>query len=312
MAPVKTVLVAGATGLVGSALCERLALAGYSIIGLTRYPRNGIGPLRYAAWSPVDPESAASVLVQEMEKAFAVVNLAGEPLAAGRWNEDKKGEIHDSRVLSTRALVRAIERASERPRVLINASAVGYYGAQGDAELDESGAPGAGFLAGVCRDWEAEAEKAQIHGVRVARIRIGVVMAREGGALKRMLPPFRCGLGGPLGSGRQWMSWIHIDDLTEMIRWSVEAPEVAGILNAVAPSAVTNRVFSETLARVLGRPCFFRVPAVLLRAAMGEMADILLQGQKVLPRRAINGGFSFRFPDLESALRDLLKPGLAK
>lgn len=302
----RTVLVSGATGFVGAALCDRLAEKGWSIIALSRGSRMGIGPLRFVTWSPEDPASAVTLLAHEMEKVSAVINLAGEPLVAGRWTQKRKRLIMDSRVSATKILVDAMAKASRKPAVLINASAIGYYGSHTERPLDESSPPGSGFLAVVCAGWESEARKAEAYGVRVVRLRIGIVLGREGGALSRMLPPFRLGLGGPLGSGEQWMSWIHIQDLSDMIAWALELGDIEGPVNATAPQPVTNEEFSRTLARILKRPCIFRAPGFLLSMLLGEMAGVLLEGQKVVPGVAANRGFRFRFPELRAALQDVL------
>lgn len=300
------VIVAGGTGFIGSVLCERLEAEGCAVTVLTRNPPPRLGERRFVGWVPGDPASSAALLAPELDGAAAVVNLAGEPVAMGRWSAPTKRRILDSRLDATRALVGAVAGTGRKPPVLVNASGVGYYGLQIDRPAAEDAPGGTGFLAEVCRRWEEEAARAQALEVRVVRLRIGFVLGVSGGGLPRMLTPFRLGLGGPLGDGTQPMSWIHIDDLAGMVLWALGEPKISGALNATAPEPVSNRVFSETLARVLGRPCLFRVPAFALRLALGELASVVLGGQNAPPRAALEGGFGFRHPGLEGALRDLL------
>jgi len=251
-------------------------------------------------WSPTDtPDARAS----DFE---AVINLAGENLL-GRWNEEKKARIRDSRILGTRNLVRwlASSPQASRPGVLVNASAVGYYGDCGDREVDEAAPPGNDFLAEVCRAWESEAIEAEKLGLRVVCVRLGIVLGK-GGALWQMLRPFKMGIGGKLGSGRQWMSWIHIKDAVRIIELALQDNTLSGPVNAVAPQPVTNGEFTRVLARVLRRPAFLPLPQFVLRALFGESADLLLHGQKVLPTKALRHGFEFCYPYLEAALRDIL------
>lgn len=300
------VLVTGGTGLIGDALSRLLEERGRGVSVLTRHYRSGSGLRRYVTWAPDDPGTAAQLLAGELEGAEAVVNLAGEPIASGRWSRAFKRRIRDSRLNAAKIVVNALGKCKARPRLLVNASAVGYYGDRNEA-VDEAAAPGSGFLAELCRDWEARAAEAEAFGVRVVRLRIGLVLSAAGGALPRMLRPFRLCLGGPLGSGRQWVSWIHIRDLAGMILWLLDRPDPPGVVNGAAPNPVSNREFSRTLAKVLGRPCLMPpAPAWMLRLALGEMSSLLLEGQPVVPRAAHAGGFSFRFPELEPALRDLL------
>jgi len=303
----QSVLIAGGTGFIGSALCQGLLDAGHDVAALTRRARPSEGRLRFITWAPQDVETAAALLAATIGDYSVVINLSGESIFSGRWSDQVKRRIRESRLQATRSLVRAMELGQRKPRLFINASAVGYYGTHvEDAAIAETSPAGKDFLASVCRDWEQEAERAQILGIRVARLRIGVVLGQGGGALAKMLMPFKMGLGGPLGSGRQWMSWIHLDDLIGMILWLTEQPKVSGALNAVAPHPATNREFSKTLAHVLRRPCFIKTPAFVIRLAVGEMSIVLLEGQKVLPQAALNAGFRFRYPDLEPALRQLL------
>ena len=286
------VLVTGGTGFIGAALCHALTGAGHAVTVVTRDPAH----IAAAAigWERV------SAAVRETD---ALVNLAGEPLGSRRWSVRQKELIRQSRVLATRTLVDAIAGAEPRPRVLVNASAVGYYGPRDDEPLDESAGPGAGFLADVCRAWEQEALRAEDIGLRVARLRLGVVLAADGGALARMLPPFRAFVGGPIGSGRQWMSWIHRDDVTGIVVDALANDGYHGPVNATAPQPVTNRDFAKLLGRTLARPVWLPTPAFALRLALGEMAELLLSGQRVLPGIAERLAYQWRYPELSGALR---------
>jgi uncharacterized protein (TIGR01777 family) len=232
-----------------------------------------------------------------------VFHLAGESVGEGRWTAEKKKRITSSRVRGTRHLVSGIEATHPRPAVLVSASAIGYYGDRGEEVLDESAQPGGDFLAQVCQAWEAEAARARSLGLRVVVPRIGLVLGKDGGALARMLLPFKLGLGGRLGSGRQWVSWIHLDDLAGLLLHAARKPEINGPMNAVTPGAVTNREFTRVLAAVLKRPAIFSVPAPLLRLALGEFASVLLASQRITPRIALETGYQFRYPALEDALR---------
>lgn len=285
------VLVTGGTGFVGAPLCRALQAAGHGVTVVSREP--GRVPARAVGW----PEVPAA-----MAETDAVVNLAGEPLAAGRWTAARKAAIRASRVEATRALVRAVAGSPAKPSVLVSASAVGWYGPRGDEPLDESAAPGTDFLARVCREWEAEAEAAAMHGVRVVRLRLGVVLAPGGGALARMVLPFRAGVGGRLGNGRQWISWIHRDDVVGLVLAALASDAWRGPVNATAPTPVTNRELTAALARVLHRPAVLPVPGLALRLAFGEMATMLLTGQRVLPRVAETHAYAWRQPELPAAL----------
>jgi len=297
-------LVTGATGFVGRRLLGKLQQP----VVLSRNVAKAEQALKALAvkafsWEPqTEPPPAA---------AFAgvdtVFHLAGDPVAEGRWTSAKKARIKESRVIGTRNLVAGLKNLASRPRVLVSASAVGIYGSRGDEALDETSAPAADFLADVCAGWEREAGAARELGIRVVPIRIGIVLGKRGGALSKMLTPFRLGLGSPLASGRQYMPWVHIDDLVELMLFAARDERITGPLNGVAPSPVTNREFTKTLGRVLGRPTFFPpVPRFVLRTMLGEFADVLLASQWVYPRAAEAAGFSFRFRELEPALRDIL------
>lgn len=244
---------------------------------------------------------------QEVFRGIDVIfHLAGEPIAEGRWDSAKKARIRETRVTGTRRLVDALESLPNRPPVLISASAVGYYGDRGDEILDESSPPGKDFLAEVCQAWEAEALRAAARGVRVVTARIGVVLGDGGGALTRMLVPFKLGLGGRLSDGRQWMSWIHLDDLAGLLLQAAENSAIAGPMNAVAPEPLTNREFTRSLAAALHRPAIFPVPKFALNLAFGEMSSILLASQRVLPQVALKAGYRYRYPKLADALRAAL------
>ncbi len=297
-------LVTGATGFVGRRLLAKLQQP----VVLSRNAakaEQALKPLEVKAfcWDPqTGPPPAAAFAGID-----AVVHLAGDPVAEGRWTAAKKARIKDSRVIGTRNLVAGMRSLATKPRVLVSASAVGIYGSRGDEALDETSAPAGDFLADVCAGWEREAAAARELGIRVVPIRIGIVLGKGGGALGKMLTPFRLGLGSPLGSGRQYMPWVHLDDLVELMLFSAREENVTGPLNGVAPSPVTNREFTKTLGRALGRPTFMPpVPRFALRTMLGEFADVLLASQRVYPRAAESAGFTFKFRELEPALRDIL------
>lgn len=295
------VVITGGTGLIGSALARRLAQAGHEVIVTgRRAPRTMPELVSFRPWNTQEPLPPAM-----FEGASAVVHLVGETIAQ-RWTENAKARIRASRIESTRKLVEALAASRERPTTLVCASATGIYGDRGDEWLSESSAPGKDFLADLARQWEEAAMGGLRWGLRVVLLRIGVVLDPRGGALARMLPAFRLGLGAKLGSGRQWMSWIHIADLAELAVRAIEDKHLAGPVNAVAPAPVTNAEFTRALGRVLRRPVVLRVPAWLLRRMFGEMAEVLLASQRVRPEAALRAGFVFRHPDLVQALEDLL------
>jgi len=298
--------VTGATGLVGGALCQNLIHTGHQVVALARNPekaREKLPTVEVVAWDATSGHPP----IEALEGLDAVVHLAGEPVAAGRWTSHRKRMIRESRVAGTRNLVEGLSHCQNPPKVLVSGSAIGYYGTHGDELLEETSHPGNDFLAELCQQWESETKRAADSGVRVVLVRSGLILAREGGALPRMLPPFRMGVGGPLASGKQWMSWIHIKDELEAIRYAIENDEIEGPLNLTAPNPVTNEDFSRTLARVLRRPAFFRVPGFVLRLLFGEMAEtLLLKGQRVLPKKLEQSGYQFRFSDLRGAFEDLL------
>jgi uncharacterized protein (TIGR01777 family) len=276
------VFIAGASGLIGTQLSQLCAERGDEVVKL---PRLGTAP-----WS--------------VEGADALVNLAGASIAGRRWNAAYKKEIEDSRVLSTRALVEAIAAAARKPRVLVNASAVGFYGGRGDEPLDESAPPGDDFLARVVQAWEAEARKATVRSVQV---RTGVVLSELGGALQQMLLPFKAFVGGPIGRGKQWFPWIHMADEVAAILFCIDRESLSGPVNLVAPGLVTMKEFAQALGRALRRPSWAPVPLAALRIAVGEVAEVLASGQRAVPRKLLESGFQFRFPALAPALADLLR-----
>jgi uncharacterized protein (TIGR01777 family) len=297
-----TVAVSGATGLVGSGLVELLRARGHRARRLVRRDPRGDDIF----WNPAEERIDADALAE----ADAVVHLAGENISEGRWNDAKKRRIRDSRVEGTALLANALASLPRPPRTFACASAIGYYGNRGDEIMDETSPPGDGFLAETCVAWEAAAEPARAAGIRVVNMRIGVVLAGEGGALPKIATPFKLGLGGPVGDGRQYMSWIAREDLLAALEFVLTHPTLAGPVNLVAPAPVTNREFALALGRVLGRPAVLPLPAVAVRLLFGEMGDeLLLSSTRVQPRRLLNAGFEFQYPALEPALRHLLQSG---
>lgn len=299
------VLVTGATGFIGTRLCARLSESGHRLVALSRDPaqaRQKIPALTEAfAWNPTDGPPPTDAL----SGVEAIIHLAGESVA-GRWNEAKRKAIRESRVLGARYLIDRLAQLNTRPKVLISASAIGYYGDRADELLTEEAAAGTDFLARVCQDWESEAARAEGLGVRVVRLRIGIVLGPDGGALQAMLPLFRLGLGGPLGSGRQWWSWVHRDDVIGAILHALEKSELKGPINVTAPQPVRQREFAQSLGRVLRRPAFLPAPAFALRLALGEFSQELLSSKRVIPQRLQATDYRFRFAELEPALADIL------
>ncbi len=296
------VVISGGSGLVGVALAKRLIARGDDAVILSRTPAS-VTVGRGVAWDP----GRGGAWADEVASADAVVNLAGASIADGRWTEARKRELRGSRLTATEAIVAAMSGTPKPGRVLVSASAVGYYGARGDEELPEGAPPGQGFLSDLSVEWENAARRAQ-PVARVVVVRIGIVLSMEGGALPKMALPFKAFVGGRIGDGRQWMSWIHIDDLVHMILWAIDTPSVSGALNATAPSPVTNAQFMDALGKALGRPSIFPVPGFALRILVGELADpLLLTGQRVIPRGASGSGFEFRYENLDSAFANLLR-----
>lgn len=299
----RRVVIAGASGLLGQALARRLEELGHSVVRLVRRPAGGT---REVSWNPAAGELDPAAL----EGADAFVNLSGENVGAGRWTPARRAAILRSRVDATRTLVLALQRMHRRPEVMVTASAVGFYGHRGDEVLAEDAAIGHGFLPEVCLAWETHAEGAARVGARAVMVRLGVVLTPAGGALAKMLPAFRLGLGGRVGDGRQWLSWVGLEDAVRALQHVMLEPRCRGPVNLVAPEAVTNATFAATLGRVVGRPAVVPVPAWALRAVLGEMADgTLLASTRAVPRKLLESGFVFRHPMLESALRHELEAG---
>lgn len=299
------ILVTGGTGFIGKVLCEQLAVAGHQLRVLSRRPSARPAGLRNVEMVAFPPPGDAALWQDAVRDCDAIVNLAGESIAEGRWTEARKKALRDSRVATTRAIVEACAALPKKPQVIVSGSAVGFYGPHGDEALDETSPAGKDFLAGICVDWEAEARRAEDLGIRVVLLRIGVVLGPEGGALAKMVPPFKMFVGGPLGSGTQWMSWVHVDDVCGLIAYALGHP-ISGPVNATAPDPRTMRDFSKALGAALGRPSWAPVPAPVLRIALGEMSDMLLTGQRVLPKVAESAGYRFRHPKLDEALRAVL------
>jgi len=289
------ILITGGTGFIGTPLRRELRNAGHSVVVTTRRPSDSKEML---TWDPPD------LIPQDVISNFdAIINLAGEPIAPGRWTKEKKGRILSSRINTTRALVESIKNAGAKPKALISASAVGYYGAHGDEYVTEETSPASDFLADVCVRWEAEALKARDLGVRVVFIRIGGVLESDGGALPRMVIPFKFFLGGPIGSGKQWFSWIHRDDVAGIMKYALEHDTVSGPVNATAPNPVTNKEFSTALGKVLNRPSCFAVPGFVVELTLGELGSVLLTGQRVLPEKILKAGYKFKYTDVNKALK---------
>ena len=297
------VAVTGSTGLIGSALAADLSSDGHEVIRLVRRPPRGPGEIQW------DPLTADGLDPAALSGVDAVVHLAGAPIAEGRWTDSRKAELRASRVQSTSTLVQAMTAAAERPAVLLCGSAIGWYGDTGDRMVDETAPAGPGFLAELVRDWEAAAGQATPAGVRVASLRTGIVLSGHGGMLGRLAPLFRLGLGARIGAGSQYISWIALTDEVRAVRFLLDQPALAGPVNLTAPEPVTNAELTAALGSAVGRPALLRVPAPLLRVGLGEVSSELLSGARVLPRKLEEAGFTFRHPDLASALTAELATG---
>jgi uncharacterized protein len=298
------IIISGGSGFLGTALTSQLTTSGHEVVVLTRSAPSSEGQRRFVTWTP---NGQTGPWAKELAGAGAVVNLAGESIAAHRWSAAQKERLRQSRLLATRSLTAAIRALQTPPPVLVSGSAVGYYGHRGDETITEASAPGSDFLAHLCTDWEAAAAEAAT-ATRVAFVRTGIVLDRREGALPKMLLPFRLFAGGPLGSGRQYMPWIHKEDWVRLVAWTIQNDNARGPVNATAPAPVTNAEFSKALGHALSRPGFMPAPAFALRIALGEMADaLLLSGQRALPVRASDLGFSFKFKNVDEALADVLK-----
>ncbi len=302
------VIITGATGFIGKALCRRLAERGYEIVALSRDLAKGEEVLgkdvQVVEW---DGKSSRGWL-DYVEGSQALLNLAGENLSSERWTEDKKQSILQSRLDAAEAVVEAARLAKKKPEVVVQASAIGYYGLRHDEVCDESSVPGEGFLSAVSQKWELSTQEVEDQRIRRVIIRTGIVLGNEGGAFVRLVKPFRFFVGGPLGSGKQWFSWIHLDDEVEAIIFLMERDDLSGVFNLTAPHPVLQKDFSRILGKVMKRPSWLRVPAFVLRLLFGEMAkEMLLSGQRVMPARLIASGFRFLYPELESALKEILE-----
>ena len=301
------VILSGGTGFIGRALCKRLLQDQHEVVLLTRNPgavtSSLSDKLRFRLWDA----QTLGPWRESIEGADAVVNLAGEPVTAKRWTQAQKERIMASRVQATRAMVGAIAKADRKPLVLVNASAVGYYGHVMEETVTEEAAKGKGFLADVCEAWEGEARKAESFGVRVVLLRTGVVLGEQGGVLEKIIPPFRYFVGGPAGSGKQWFPWIHLEDVTGSIVFALHDRNLRGPVNVTSPNPVRMKAFCEQLGAVMHRPAWIPVPAMVLRILYGEMADVLLGGQRAIPQKLKAAGHPFRYPDLAAALLTMIK-----
>ncbi len=301
------IVIAGGSGFIGQALVARLIQENHQVILLTRKTdlrvANVSPNLQYQTWNAVD----SGPWKHHLTWADAVINLCGESVIDRAWSPKRKIALHQSRIGTTRTLVQALEEVKPRPQILINASAIGFYGNTFDSEVIESHRKGRGFLADLSENWENEAVKAESLGIRVIRLRIGIVLEKSGGALAKMIPIFRLGLGGPLGSGKQWISWIHLKDLVNLILYALIHPNLSGAINAVTPNPVRMKDFSKSLGEMLHRPAFLPVPGFLLHLFLGQRASMLLEGQKVVPEKLLKIGFSYQYPQLNDALMETLE-----
>ncbi len=300
------VFVTGGTGLIGTRLVRQLLKRGDQPVVLSRRPEAAAKLFGTACTVVSGDPTQAGAWMDALADCDAAVNLAGENVFGRRWNAEVKALLHDSRVKATRNVAQALRGADGRPRTLVNASAIGYYGSHGDEELTEDSPPGDDFLARICIDWEKAARAVEAAGVRCVTLRVGVVLDKEGGALARLLTPFKLGAGGPVGSGSQWVSWVHHADLTGLLLLALDNGGAAGPLNGTAPSPVTNRDLAAALGRALHRPAFMPMPGFALRLMVGEAAEVVLTGQRVLPKRAQQLGYVFRYPTIDAALQEIV------
>lgn len=301
------VIITGGTGFIGKALCQELTEAGYEVVALSRKPespKESSGEKgKLARWDGKTAKAWGSLA----DGAYAIINLAGENISSGRWTAKRKKIILESRLNAGRAVVEAVKQAKEKPKVVIQASGIGYYGSRGDEIVDEDFPPGKGFMPDVTQQWELSTKPVELSGVRHVVVRTGVVLGREAGALPRLVLPFRHFVGGRMGSGEQWLSWIHLKDEVRAIRFLMEKEGVAGAFNLTAPGALKEKEFARFLGKVMRRPSWFPVPGFLLRLLVGELADeALLTGQRVFPKRLLDAGFEFLYPEAGPALREIL------
>ena len=299
------IIITGGTGLIGGALAEDLAMDGHEVIVLSRSSKraNNISPgIRSAKWDGRTAQGWGHLA----ESAGAIVNLAGENVGAGRWNAQRKRVIIESRLNAGAAVMQAIRQAENKPGMVLQASGVGYYGISDTASFGENAVPADDFQGRICQDWEASTQPVEELGVRRVVTRSGVVLSVRAGALPRMLLPFKLFVGGPLGSGRQWLSWVHLEDEVRALRFLIDNPEARGVFN-ISAQPVTNRQFAQALGKAMHRPAFIPVPAFVLRFLFGEMSTMILDGQRVSSQRLLDHGFNFRFPDIDSAFKDILK-----
>ncbi len=298
------IVIAGGTGFIGKTLVSRLKSQGHEIILLSRGDQPSVDSnIRFCQWDG----RTVGAWANELEAGDAVINLAGAAIAEKLWTQKQKEILLDSRVHATRAIIHAIEKLTRKPKVLINASAIGYYGNVPDGDITEISPKGRGFLADVCDRWEKEARGAEKFGVRTVLLRTGIVLGKEGGALARMIPAFQFFVGGPFGSGKQWVSWIHREDVVGILLFALENHAISGPINATAPNPLTLRDFCCALGKVLNRPSWLPISSSFLKIMLGEMSEMLLGGQKAIPLKLLGHHFSFRFPDLPAALIDILK-----
>jgi hypothetical protein len=296
-----TIAIAGGSGFIGRRLMKALTSANHTLRVLSRHAGTNLPPgVQLYVWDAVKGQPPE----ESLDGVDAVVHLVGEPIAQ-RWNEEVKEKIRDSRVTGTRNLVQALSTVRQRPAVLVCGSAIGYYGSRGEEVLTESSTPGSGFMADVCVAWEKEADLAESLGIRLVKLRTGVVLGANGGALAKMLPPFKAGMGGKMGHGDQWMSWVHLDDLVGIVQHAIDNP-VRGPVNGTSPNPVTNADFTKALGHAVSRPAVVPMPAFTLKFMFGEMSEVMLASQRVLPNAAVAAGYTFRYPKLELALENIL------
>ena len=300
--PHKSILLTGGSGFIGSHLVPVLLAQGYNITVLTRYPDKTARHFNYAV------TAVEQLAVLQDDNFDVVINLAGQGISDKRWTPEIKKQLRDSRIITTRKLLNYLQNKNKKTELLISGSAVGYYGLSESDELhDETSSADASFSSRLCADWESEARHAEALAIRTCYLRTGIVLGKSGGALRKMLPPFKMGLGGPMGSGKQWMSWIHIDDLLAIVLCVINNKEIKGAINATAPNPVTNKDFSSILGRRLKRPAFLPMPAFILKIMLGEMAvELLLSGQRVIPKKILDAGYKFQYAELDDALSDLV------